>query len=87
MRPSNLRQDPDVVPIRRVQCPRCRRPPAELVETAHTFLRWPVTEDGRTRDGEGYSETGPVTCVRAVCACGHRWRLRGITQVTELDMR
>jgi hypothetical protein len=45
-----------------------------------------VSTDGRYRDAEGVERAGDVERLYAVCARGHRWRVRGAVQVTSVDV-
>jgi hypothetical protein len=72
------------VPARRLRCPRCDAAPTSLCEhvVAYTYFDY---ADG-ARSVEGYHEVGDIYMVRAICACGHCWRLRGVCQITDLDL-
>jgi hypothetical protein len=70
---------------RRLRCPKCRKAPRQIVEYIVGASVFDVLEDGAVRDGEGIHEPGGYFKVEAKCGCGHRWRLKGVTQVTDLD--
>jgi hypothetical protein len=72
------------VSIRRLRCPRCGAAPTSLIEHVTVYTTFQC-EDG-ARCAEGDHSEGDITMVRAVCACDHRWRLRGVTQITDLDL-
>jgi hypothetical protein len=73
-----------IVQIRRgIVCPKCRKEPIQLVEhwTGH-IIEFSV-KNGMV-DQEGNKEMGDPDHVVAVCGCGHTWRVRGISQITEI---
>ena len=74
------------VAIRRLRCPRCRKTPTEAIEHGRWSSSWAISDDGKLRDTEGYHEAGDYTHVTAKCSCGHRWRVRGVMQITGLDL-
>lgn len=67
------------------RCPKCHQRPIEYIELwrDHT-MRFGVDEEGRPNE-EGNLHDGAPYCVEAECACGHRWRLKGILQITDLE--
>ena len=76
---------PELVKTRRIRCPRCGAAPTQLVERWDGFTS-SFDYDGERRSVEGYHDEGAPTAVHAHCGCGHRWCIKGITQVTELDV-
>lgn len=66
------------------RCPRCRNLPSVYIEmwAGHT-IEFDADENGRP-EAEGYLREGEPHHVEARCRCGHMWRLRGVTQITEL---
>ena len=82
---SGLVKGAGTVPIKRLRCSKCRRPPVRLIEHGRWSTSWSLTDDGTERDDEGYHEAGDYTHVTAVCRCGHRWRIRGAIQITCID--
>lgn len=65
------------------KCPKCKSPPIFFTEVwKNSTIQFEVT-DGKIEE-VGYKEPGEPYCVEATCSCGHRWRLRGVTQITDL---
>lgn len=66
------------------RCPRCRNIPSVYVEmwSGHTIEFY--ADAYGCPEGEGYLREGEPSHVEARCRCGYRWRLRGVTQITEL---
>lgn len=69
---------------RKVKCPKCRSTRPE----SYTEM-W--TDHGISFDAmdgvpseEGWMQEGNPSYVVAHCGCGHIWRLKGISQITEL---
>lgn len=64
------------------RCPNCGYGRLWLYETAEHTLTWTLNKDAL----ESFSnEPGPVTRVDAECMmCKHKWRLRGIFQVSQI---
>lgn len=80
-----------VIEIVRIRCGRCKAPPVRLVEvwTGHTMtfdVLPSKTSGAEVREVNGYMQDGSPDHVRAECACGHKWRLRNVQQVTEVDL-
>lgn len=80
-----------VVEIARIRCGRCKSPPVRLVEvwTGHVIVfdvRPSAVAGAEVRDAEGVDKPGDPDHVRAECACGNRWRLRNVNQITEVDL-
>jgi hypothetical protein len=71
-----------MVPKRK--CPKCGSTPTSYLEmwTAHG-IQFDADDQG-VPDAEGYMVDGNPDYVQANCDCGHSWRLRGISQITEL---
>jgi hypothetical protein len=75
------------LPIKRLRCGTCGEPPQQLVEVGSISMTFDdVSADGRYRDAEGVQRAGDVERLYAVCAQGHRWRVRGAVQVTSVDV-
>jgi hypothetical protein len=84
-----MRPDPGrygQIPIRRIRCPKCRRPPEQLIEHGTQTMRFDVSPDGAMREAEGYCHEGDVERLFARCSCGHGWRVRNAVQVTSVDV-
>ena len=67
------------------RCPKCRSFPNEYMEvwTKHG-LSFDADDTGKPSE-EGYCSTGRPDYVIASCRkCGHAWRLKGVTQITEI---
>lgn len=73
------------IATRRIKCPKCRQPPAEYIEHVHVSTTFDAGPEWRSDEGH-HSMGGDAFAVDAVCSCGHRWRLRGIVQITNLDI-
>jgi hypothetical protein len=67
------------------KCPDCGNEPISYHEILDGFS---TTFDVSPRSGflevEGYHEMGFPVHVLAECDCGKTWRLRGVTQITEV---
>lgn len=75
------------VPIAVITCPRCKKPDIEqLIEVweGHVIL-FEIPARGQ-RYEEGFLQEGTPVGVKAKCACGHTWMLRGIRQIIDLDI-
>jgi hypothetical protein len=80
--PSSRRRGPRT---KLPRCPKCSQRPIEYIEVwrGHS-IRFGIDdsgapeERGNLHDGEPYS-------VEAECACGNRWKLKGVTQITDLE--
>ena len=77
-----MRDDRERIAIRKVACPKCRKPPSVYREFYSGFF---AAEEG-SRTAIGYHSEGMPCSVMAVCDCGHKWRLRGVRQITDLDL-
>jgi len=66
------------------KCPKCKSFPCYLFENWNNFQLQFETENGLAV-GDGYSNIGMPTGVIAECGnCGHVWKLKGITQISEI---
>jgi hypothetical protein len=74
------------LPIKRLCCGACGKPPERLVEVGSISMTFHVSADGRYRYAEGVQREGDVERLYAVCSEGHRWRVRGAVQVTSVDV-
>lgn len=63
-------------------CPKCRGIPVSYIELwKNHAIEFDVNENGIV-SSEGCLSDGYPYCVEAICReCGHRWRLRGVTQI------
>ena len=75
----------DTVPCRTLACPRCGCAPDRLVEVLRDFTSVFDYENGR-RSEKGFHGEGLPHKVIAKCPCGHKWTLRGVRQITDLDV-
>ena len=75
----------DWVATKRVRCPSCGGAPERYVELGTQTLSFEARLGQRAE--EGFHNSGDILSVSAVCACGHRWKLRGVRQITDLDER
>lgn len=76
----------DTVPInRQIRCAACGKEPTRLSEQWSDHCIEFILADGK-RSREGYLQDGHPTKVVAVCECGHYWTLRGVLQITSLDV-
>lgn len=78
--------DSDLALIKKIRCPKCKSPVCLLVELWMNHAAYfDVINDRRFLVG-GLSPGYPY-CVEAHCGnCRHVWRLRGVTQITDLDL-
>jgi hypothetical protein len=67
---------------KRYRCRKCRRDITRFRGIGHVSEVVDLTRSGPDfwRDGDDFS---PLY-VLAVCECGHSWRLRGVTQISDL---
>lgn len=81
------------IPIIAKRCPKCRGAPTAFIEMWSGFS---MHFDGRGtndfqmdyRSDKGILVEGaPSGVVFAICGRGHRWRLRGVHQITDLDVK
>lgn len=79
---------PKDVKVKDIRCPSCN-----VVNNIDWFSEeWEghtidfTVDRAGTRETEGIlNDKGNPVRVRAYCKCGHKWHLRGITQITQLD--
>lgn len=67
------------------KCPKWKAWPSQYIEvwTEHT-IAFDVDDNGRPEQ-EGWTDDGQPSHVIACCSsCRHKWRLRGVLQITEL---
>lgn len=64
-------------------CPKCGHHPTSYTEASEAFTTFQANDNGAP-ETEGNHHHGLITGVTANCACGNRWRLRGITQITDV---
>jgi hypothetical protein len=84
MRMKRERRTPPAGPM--VRCPRCRAKGENvyLIEFwKNSSVEFDQNADG-TIEKEGVLREGDPYKVQANCGCGHRWTLRGITQIVNL---
>jgi hypothetical protein len=66
------------------KCPKCRSVNLQLSEQWTYSISWDQDQAG-LMSKTGDAEPGDPYCVEAKCKnCGHGWRLRGISQITDL---
>ena len=70
----------------KVICGQCKKPPSELVEVwTGAAIYYSVTESGLWDGRDGMVEPPErISHVEARCACGHEWRLRGVSQIGDI---
>lgn len=66
------------------KCPKCRGTTLSIREFSVAMTDF-EQEDG-VLDREGYHSSGHITGLEMTCGCGHRWRPRGVAQVTDLEV-
>lgn len=72
---------------RRPRCPKCHKPPESYLEVSEAYTTFYTDDQGRP-DAEGFhSSGGPILHVEARCARGHKWRLRNVLQITDLEQQ
>ena len=81
------------IPIKDLRCPKCNKQ-----KTVHTIieiwsadsLEYDLVEDklyGKCRKDEGYSSmTSQPIGLEAKCRCGHKWKIREVTSISDLDL-
>jgi hypothetical protein len=70
--------------VRVARCPRCGKPPEEYWERWTDFGMIFSADARGVPERIGYLVDGGPVGVDAICACGYRWCLRGVRQITEL---
>lgn len=66
-------------------CGKCGNNPMWYIEVWSGFtISFSIDNDGYVMN-DGEQAVGNPTHVEAVCLCGHRWRLKKINQITELE--
>ena len=67
------------------RCSKCNKPPSSYTElwNGHS-IEFLVDENGLIEE-DGNLEPGDPCCVFAECDCGHSWKLRGVSQITQLS--
>ena len=65
------------------KCPKCKSTPESYTEM---WTNHAINFDAKcgVPDEIGYLSDGHPYCVYANCECGHSWRLRGVSQITDL---
>lgn len=71
--------------IKKIRCPKCGKEPSFLQEILDGETLSFGLRDG-VREKYGSYGKGGSTKVIAECDCGHHWTLRGVVQVTDLDI-
>jgi len=67
-----------------VRCPKCRSDDLCLTETTEATMSFRQGCDGTIWREWGSEEFGNIIRTEAFCGCGHSWKLRGITMISEL---
>lgn len=66
------------------RCPKCKGAPSSYTEVWENYLEFNAVNG--IPEEEGYLHPGHATSVKAHCSkCGHNWKLKMITQITELQ--
>lgn len=77
---------PEWLSIRKIRCPKCGEPPSCFDEMwVDHGIRFDVDGDMRCASGDMF-EGSPVRVIAECSGCRNRWALRGVTQITELDL-
>jgi hypothetical protein len=71
------------------KCPKCKSKNLQLIELWTHSITWDQTEEaGGLTSTEGDLNPGDPYRVDALCKqCNYAWRLRGVTQITDLYPR
>lgn len=74
-----MKRDP-----KKIRCPKCGSMPTTFDEhwDAHT-IQFQMGRDGVIEE-HGDLNPGDPTSVKALCDCGHKWKLKGVRQITDL---
>jgi hypothetical protein len=64
-------------------CPKCHKFPAFYRESIACYADFDVDADGWPSN-EGIHGEGDYFKVEAYCSCGHTWRIKGATQITDV---
>jgi hypothetical protein len=65
------------------KCPKCKKEPISYIELLNDFSTTFDVYSG-VLQYEGIHEMGLPYCVYAECNCGHRWRLKSVSQINEI---
>ena len=73
------------------KCPKCRNNVMGYQEVFEQVIDWDADQNGfpsMTDENCSAIESGgnPV-CVFGWCLCGHKWRVRGVTQITDIKRK
>lgn len=87
----NKTNQPEAAPVESVvrwRCPKCRQPPRRFIELwnrSQSTIEFSLVGGVLKPDMHNPPDVEP-TGVEAECECGHRWRLRGMVQITSLGI-
>lgn len=77
---------PTTVKTRVKRCPVCKQPARLFIEHTEVYTEFSSPRPGE-RTWEGYHSDGYPTHVSARCENEHHWRLRGVKQITDIDLK
>ena len=75
-----------MTPRKPPRCSDCRRFPIRYHEASEAFTTFEADAQGRPEQ-EGHHSHGDLLYVVAECACGNKWRVRGVTQIINIEMQ
>ena len=67
------------------KCPKCRKYQIVILTEVWTGHHIEFEVVNGVREEKGYLEDGEPFAVYAECACGNRWKLRGVSDIRQLD--
>lgn len=73
------------IKIKRIKCPSCKQQGVRLLREFGTVSQiFMVRDSWRDADGD-IGEVSGGGGVQACCRCGHEWKLKGVSQIDDLD--
>jgi hypothetical protein len=70
--------------VKPLRCPKCNRFPEYYREFIEYCAEFNVDENGWP-ENEGNHSEGDYFKLEAFCRCGHAWRIRGASQITDVQ--
>ena len=65
-----------------IRCPKCHKYPVLYREYVECHAEFAVNENGWPEE-EGTNSEKSYFKLEAVCGCGHSWRIKNATQITD----
>jgi hypothetical protein len=83
---SHFLFDPDnqTMAVKSIKCPKCRKTPKGYEEIwSAQRIEFDADSNG-VPNATGFLMDGEPDFVKAVCSCGHSWRLRDVTCIDDI---